>query len=437
MNISHLYLALFVLCVSIGYKKLKVHAAKCYEIGPCVHGSEDVSLYREGFVFVSVGLQMEANENEVEFGSIMGIQIINENDGVEIQYQNLTIEANKMPKYFRPHGMFIANASIDDDSLDDTTRDRLFVISHESMYNDNEQVNEESIFVFDIVPQNGNNETSLNWPTLELKYKLKSSIFPKQWFLNDLVVLPKLSNQESYELFVTQCWGIVDESMTNPRCGEKWIYHCTWLESSNYTDSEGVNSIDMDCSKAISRSTNGCYNGIALSPDASQLWINDIRSRILVAYDISTSISNEGGNRENVNESLRLSADFASEKEIDKTMQEPKLIRTLIRKEENDMKLGVPLTRVDNIEFDYSSGNIIMADMVWGWVVSVPILDLNAQTTFMNIDAITIAPLSDPSPSVAVYTKGVSVVGFRDKGPVLYCVGQPKLSLYTIPITWI
>ena len=154
-------------------------------------GSEDASLWRDGIVFISTGLFPSPTQGGLMLAVDLGLDEI---ELVELELQNMPSGFG-----FRPHGMYIHNAT-----------QRLFVISH------SDALEEESIAVFDIVLNSG-----ARFPVLIFRFALVTPEwpwFPAQniWFLNDLGVV------SDNELYVTQ-FGPQGMPLV-----PKHLYHAVW-----------------------------------------------------------------------------------------------------------------------------------------------------------------------------------------------------------------
>ena len=228
-----------------------------------------MTLYRENIAFVSSGLHGNCTAaacDDSEAGKIL----IADTRGRRpiVQAALLT---NGVPTGFRPHGIFLHNAS-----------NRLFAISHNTIDE------EESIVVFDVI---ANETVPAALPSLSFRFQLTSNAFPWLptrcgWLLSDLVVV------DSVELLATQWGPRYDGNSTqcpeaNNMTDTYPLWRCRWSSALVSEGAAGVR-IPALCSPIRWPGPNvgngGNLNGIALSgADRSRpfVWVNELNARRL------------------------------------------------------------------------------------------------------------------------------------------------------------
>lgn len=240
-------------------------------------GSEDVSLWQDGIAFVSSGLYTSKTQG----GLMLAVDLSRDDIGLyEMTLRNMPDGFG-----FRPHGIYIDNST-----------QRVFAISH------SDQLKEESIVVFNIVPSSG------RVPVLDFLFALTSPNFPyypdfNMWFLNDLSVI------NPNELYVTQ-WGPFYTWPPEPR----YLFHCTWKD----TDLRPDGRLPASCNRAYTEEISEGLNGMTVDASKNKIWVNDLLKNRLWVFD-----RQEDG--------------------------------TLVRGD--DIKLP---GMIDNVEYDFKSGDLIM-----------------------------------------------------------------------------
>ena len=212
----------------------------CSTFGHLYEGSEDATLWRAGLAFVSSGLMPSKTQG--------GLILLANLTGAVPAVTPVPIYAEKnFSAYgFRPHGLHLDNSS-----------SKLYAVSH------SDQLQEESIFVFDILSKG-----TLKLPALKFRYLLTSPHFeyyPRKmlWYLNDVAVVDGAS-----ELYVTQL-GPLDFSPATFKLN-KALWRCTWEEDKAGADGR----LAADCTHAVPTLFLG-LNGIAIDPHGTSLLVND------------------------------------------------------------------------------------------------------------------------------------------------------------------
>ncbi len=225
----------------IGSLALTAHAA-CERYGT-FEGSEDATLWRDGIVLLSSGL----NPSQTQGGLMLGLDL----SGDEPVLTDLVIRG--MPDYgFRPHGI----------TLDNVTQ-RVYAISHSDV------LEEEAIYVFDVVDLGRG-----VFPALDFRYVLVSEALPwypntQTWFLNDLTAM-----EGSTELYATQ-FGPQRES------SEKHLFRCTWDEADKRPDGR----LGAECVVAHPDGVASGLNGMNMDRDRRVLWANDLYNNRLWTFE--------------------------------------------------------------------------------------------------------------------------------------------------------
>lgn len=239
-------LPIVALCLLAVYPAPVRPTAMCSRHGH-YQGSEDISLWRDGVAFVSSGLQRKPNETRwpptTQPGMILALNLSVTDRSPELQPMHL---ANLPSGFgFRPHGIHIDNVT-----------GRVYAVSHSPIRR------QESIVVFDIVPQGHG-----RLPILNFRYALVSPNFPYYgpeftWFLNDVAAI-----DGEQELLVTQFGPFEPSDMRS----DKYLWRCTWEEE----QVQPGGTLPAHCVHATDESTLG-LNGINIDATTGRVWVNDI-----------------------------------------------------------------------------------------------------------------------------------------------------------------
>ncbi len=215
-------------------------------------GSEDSTLWRAGIAFQSSGLERPTPRfnRTTQKGMILSVNIsTNEDPSIA------SIPIYGIPKNFdfRPHGLHFDNSS-----------NVLYAVNHGHMYK------EESIVVFDVETTSSNTISHL-----QFKYALTSPNFRYYnvshiYFLNDVAAVDGRK-----ELYTTQ-FGPQPSKSGEHQVQNKYLWHCAW----NETMVNDNGRLNANCTIAYSQPSLG-LNGIAINPQGTHLWVNDLyRSRL-------------------------------------------------------------------------------------------------------------------------------------------------------------
>ena len=291
-----------------------VYGRRCQTYGSYA-GSEDSTLWRSGFALKSSGLERPAQyPPSNQTGAILGVELSTASAVPAPRLHRLSIRGIPHDLDFRPHGLH----------LDNTTQ-RLYAVCHAAAQH------EESVVVFDIVPDLAASERcGVQIPALRFRYALTSPAWTYFnvsfiYFLNDIAAVDGHN-----ELYTTQ-FGPMRDFTLRKLPADKFLWRCTWDESQVRADGRLV----ADCDKARGAPASRGYNGIAIDPASSRLWVNDLWSSRLLVFDRSAT---DG--------SLRCATDVGSNGSISLP--------------------GV----VDNVERDHDSGDFTMGWFKDAWNMS-------------------------------------------------------------------
>lgn len=220
-------------------------ACKVYGSYEC---SEDVSIYKDGLLFVTTGLVA----SDTQQGGMLMVDLA----GNEPVLSQIKITGMPASFGFRPHGMF----------LDNTTK-RIFAVSHD------DKSEQESIAVFRIL-----HDAGARLPTLEFMYTLISDKLPYYghdvyWYLNDVVMARLADGTE--EVYATQ-FG------PHGKAGEFSLYRCVYDESAPLADGR----LAADCAPVQGdglQSPSG-YNGVTINGLGDTLWVNQLWEKKLLTF---------------------------------------------------------------------------------------------------------------------------------------------------------
>jgi hypothetical protein len=215
-------------------------------------GSEDATLWRAGLAFQSSGLErpFPRYPKSTQSGEILLVSLPIAGGAPSVTSVPFFHMSSNFG--FRPHGIHLDNLT-----------QRMYAVSHSTLQH------EESIAVFAI------NDTVPSLPTLNFLYALTSPHFIYHgvnvtYFLNDVAVVDGKT-----ELYTTQFGPQLKEQAEN-----KPLWRCTWNEADKHSNGR----LPAICEHAHPDLSLG-LNGIAIHPDSSRLWVNDLYKDQLWVFD--------------------------------------------------------------------------------------------------------------------------------------------------------
>lgn len=206
----------------------------CTVLGDYV-GSEDITIWHDGFAFVTSGYKSN--------GTILAMTL---ESGAPKLHELEIVDMPTSPYSFRPWGMYLDNRT-----------QQIFAVSH-----GDELSKEQTIAVLAI--EDG---AESMMPRLRFKFALTSPRVPYYgndvyWFLNDLVVARRTDGTD--EIFVTQFGPL------NGDYKEFHLWRCTFAADGVPTDGR----LPMECEPAVTAPSG--FNGVTISGDGRRLWLNQL-----------------------------------------------------------------------------------------------------------------------------------------------------------------
>ena len=257
------------ICLVLIFATLEiVNARHCQTYGNYA-GSEDATLWRNGLVLQSSGLERPPQyPPSNQTGAILGVELGTSSAVPIPRLHRLKIHGIPDDLDFRPHGLHLDNAT-----------QRLYAVCHAAVQR------EESVVVFDVVPDHeASARAGVQIPALRFRYALTSPAWTYFnvsfiYFLNDIAAVDGRN-----ELYTTQ-FGPLRDMTLHELPADKFLWHCTWNESQTRTNGR----LTANCEKVRGAPASRGYNGIAIDPASLRLWVNDLWSSRLLVFDRSAA----------------------------------------------------------------------------------------------------------------------------------------------------